>query len=456
MDLIPLKAQLEIAGPGAVTNVEEVANDVRLPSRAALQRQLGVALLDRDHGGDISPSVRPGGTVTLSTVARAIGAILDLQSGATHKIRGEEPLWPQRQPPVAHLLTATLARTVAASGLFYESHLQQYAAGTRTLAQLAQEPQARFDALARTEGTPGTRPDAAAVVPSDASAEPPASVQAGAAANAGTIKGSESDAAPAAMRWPAGLPARPDAAHLAAAYGRASGRDKAPAPVHIIAGQFPAGPPQGELAPSGGRELHAVSERGGRQFPAGPPQGELAPSGGRELHAVSERGGRQFPDAKNPGASALDAVRNDSPVAGVIHPDAMALVRQQLELLANPVFRWGGEAWPGTPMDWDIHQERDESQAAADGEAVQRTWTTRLALTLPTLGAVEVRLSLAGATLQVHLAARETATLALLSNEGKELPQRFGALGLQLTGLQMGALAVEPATQDTRKDDDAA
>ena len=55
--------------------------------------------------------------------------------------------------------------------------------------------------------------------------------------------------------------------------------------------QFPAGPPQGKLAPLGGRELHAVSDRGGEQFPAGPPQGKLAPSGGRELHAVSERGG---------------------------------------------------------------------------------------------------------------------------------------------------------------------
>ncbi len=37
--------------------------------------------------------------------------------------------------------------------------------------------------------------------------------------------------------------------------------------------------------------VYAVGERGGEQFPAGPPQGELAPSGGREPHAVGERGG---------------------------------------------------------------------------------------------------------------------------------------------------------------------
>ena len=35
----------------------------------------------------------------------------------------------------------------------------------------------------------------------------------------------------------------------------------------------------------------AVSERGGNEFSAGPPQGKLAPSGGSEAHAVSERGG---------------------------------------------------------------------------------------------------------------------------------------------------------------------
>ncbi len=52
-----------------------------------------------------------------------------------------------------------------------------------------------------------------------------------------------------------------------------------------------AGPPQGAQAPSGGRALHAVSNRGGDMRAAGPPQGAQAPSGGRALHAVSNRGG---------------------------------------------------------------------------------------------------------------------------------------------------------------------
>lgn len=388
VDLVPLKAELEIAGPGAVTNVESVSNDIRLPSRAALQQLLGVALLDRGDSSHTSQSASSGGTVTLSAVARVVSAILDLQSGATPKILGAEPLWPHLQPPVARLLTATLAHTVATSGLFYEAHLQQYAAGTRTLVQLAQEPQAHLDAVAKmSQELLGARATGQDLGP-------------GAAGNAVTINTSQADAASASPPLPVGLAARLDPANLAATYGRANVRGKEQAPVHDIAGPEPI--------------------------------------------------------AKEPGANSLDAARSNTPASLGIHPDAIALVRQQLELLAQPVFRWGGEVWPGTPMEWEVHQEREESQAAADGEAVQRSWSTRLALTLPTLGAVEVRLNLAGATLQVHLAARENATVALLSDGCNELPKRLDILGLQLTGVQIGALAVEPAAQDLQKDDDAA
>ena len=53
----------------------------------------------------------------------------------------------------------------------------------------------------------------------------------------------------------------------------------------------PGSPKQG-AAPSGGRELHAVSDRGGENAAApGRPKQGATPSGGRELHAVSDRGG---------------------------------------------------------------------------------------------------------------------------------------------------------------------
>ena len=60
-------------------------------------------------------------------------------------------------------------------------------------------------------------------------------------------------------------------------------------------------PPEGAKAPSGGRELHEVSDRGGdRSSAARPPEGEKTPSGGRELHEVSDRGGDRLSAARPP------------------------------------------------------------------------------------------------------------------------------------------------------------
>jgi hypothetical protein len=59
VDLVPLKAQVEITGPGAVENVEQVDNDVRLPSREALQRELGPGLVGRDGAALDFAQARP-------------------------------------------------------------------------------------------------------------------------------------------------------------------------------------------------------------------------------------------------------------------------------------------------------------------------------------------------------------------------------------------------------------
>ncbi|MDP3616410.1 MAG: flagellar hook-length control protein FliK [Rhodoferax sp.] len=411
VDLVPLKPEVAIAGPGAVTQVEEVINDVRLPSRAALEQQLGVGLLKNDQRGHGSVPARPGEAVTLSVAARAVSAILDVQAGATAKIIGTEALLPRSQPPLASMLAATLARTVASSGLFYESHLAQYAAGTRTLAQLAQEPQARLDAMVRTSPV---------VLSAGAAVPDPV---AGKVANAREVE---------AARLPVAAAALAVSAEAGEAVSGGSGKAGAtPSPSPLPAG-LAAGPEQAYSLASSERTSLREYEHAARADTAAPDA-----------------------SGKSHGASGSDAVRSNAPGLAGIHPEAIALVRQQLELLAAPVFRWGGEAWPGTPMDWEIREEQDERPAAADAEAVARTWSTRLALTLPTLRDVEVRISLAGSTLQVHLAARESATLALFDEGRHELPKRLGDLGLQLTGLQIGALPLNPAAQASPKDDDA-
>ncbi len=135
------------------------------------------------------------------------------------------------------------------------------------------------------------------------------------------------------------------------------------------------------------------------------------------------------------------------PVASSIHPDAMALVRQQLELLDVPVFRWCGEAWTGATLDWEIHEEPREPGPGSD-EAPQSAWTTHLTMTLPALRALAVRLTLMGNTLQLSLTSSHEPGLPTLAAGRQALSDRLEGLGLRLTSLQIdtddGLASTEP------------
>ena len=348
VDLVPLKSEVQVAGPGAAAQVEEVNNDVRLPSRAAVEQQIGVGLLKSDQRGQGAVAARPDQAVTLSAAARAVSAILESQNGGAARVIGSEPLLALSPPPSPAEIAATLARTVSQSGLFYESHLAQFAAGTRSLDELAQEPQARL------EGSPKAGP---------------------------------------------GLPSlldvfSPDSASLA------QSRDTAQA----------------------------------------------------HRNAYASIQNADAPAVKNPDESTANAARVSAPSMAGIHQDAVALVRQQLELLAQPAFRWSGEAWPKVPLEWEVRQ--DEHGFSGD-ETAPRSWSTRLTLALPMLKDIEVRITLAGNELQVRLAASEDATRDRLSQARAELPARLGELGLELKGLQIGLLP-SPAAAHTLKADDGA
>lgn len=430
VDLVPLKAQVEIAGPGPVTNVEKISNDVRLPSREALQRQLGGVLFDGADGGQGSDSGRAGGAVTLSAAARVVSTILKLPADAVPAVRGVFPLSSLVPALAVPALAATLARTVAGSGLFYESHLQQYAAGTRTLAQMVQEPQAGLSSAA---GRVMTVPAAALaepdIVAGGAGGRPAPAVPAPAGAPMGAASGVPGVGAQALVV--AQQDAAPDSADSSAEAGAAP--DRGP-------------PPSLRTVHPGTAEFAAAYSRVG--MPAG---------GLTTLHGA---GGQEFTDA-GLGSGSVPVPERGEPVAA-IHPEAVSLVRQQLEMLAVPVFRWSGEGWPGMPMDWEIREERGEPQEQEEGRGddgdlpAASTWTTRVTMQLPRLGVVDLRLGLADTALRLHLGASEKATIALLDAGRDVLPQRFSALGLQLSELQIGALAEGTAALDTPGQGDAA
>ncbi|WP_411877524.1 flagellar hook-length control protein FliK [Polaromonas sp. YR568] len=418
VDLVPLKAQSEIAGPGAVTHVEQVVNDVRLPSREALQRELGVGIARRDGPAPKFSPARPGGAVTLSAAARAVSALLNLPLGTTPAVRGQAPLQPDMRVPAVPVLAAGLARTVAESGLFYESHLQQYAAGQRTLAQLAREPQAGL--VLPSARVPGAGP----------------SLPAAAAASSYSAAPAAADLSPSQAAAPRAVP--PDA-------GQALNMLETPEIMAAPMPELAAPPAGGDTTPAPGSPVAAP---GAVAQPPGPaaPATTYGRTGLPDHQAPSSHDfSLQDPGVLDLADATTGAARAGHPAA-TIHPDAVGLVRQQLEMLAVPVFRWSGEGWPGVPMDWEIRQQREEHQehegrqggAADDMEAAPAAWTTRMTLKLPRLGTVDVRLGLSGTTLQLRLNASQAGTAAVLDQARAGLPQRFGAVGLELTDLQIG------------------
>lgn len=128
-----------------------------------------------------------------------------------------------------------------------------------------------------------------------------------------------------------------------------------------------------------------------------------------------------------------------TPVAG-IHQDLNVLVRQQLDVLANQSLTWQGEAWPGTPMEWEV--ERDPY--GGDPDSATPTWATRLKLDLPRLGLVDARLNLAGDQIVLQLVAPLAA--AEINDSSDQLRSRLLAAGLTLSNLAVSV--TEPRAID--------
>lgn len=120
-----------------------------------------------------------------------------------------------------------------------------------------------------------------------------------------------------------------------------------------------------------------------------------------------------------------------------IHPEAALLVRQQLEVLANQTVAWEGTAWPGAPMWWEISREQEDAMQGP--RAAPRTWATRIVLTLPRLGSVETRISLAGDQLVMQIVAPDGD--AEISRATAALRERMSASGLTLSDVSVSAVA---------------
>lgn len=86
---------------------------------------------------------------SLSNTGRLIDHILQAaqQGGTAPAIQAKSPLLPHAAAMDASRLADTLHESLEFSGVFYESHVQQWASGTRSLAELHREPQSGLPPL---------------------------------------------------------------------------------------------------------------------------------------------------------------------------------------------------------------------------------------------------------------------------------------------------------------------
>lgn len=118
-----------------------------------------------------------------------------------------------------------------------------------------------------------------------------------------------------------------------------------------------------------------------------------------------------------------------TPIPAELRP----LVQQQLDGLATQNFAWQGQIWPGQQMWWEISENTDDG-AVNQSESAQ--WQTRLKLSLPSLGGIDLTLRLR-ASGEIGIAA--TAASELSERRLREatgiLREQFAAAGLTLSQL---------------------
>jgi len=392
LELLAPKAPAAAGQAQPVLNAPRVDNEVLLPTRAGVHPQPADAAATRGAPAGAGESAASSHT-DLSAAARVIQAVLsDRRQGDAGPVRGTAPVWHgTRQAPAADALSTALSQRLSESGLFYESHLGQFAAGTRSLAQMQREPQAallfRAESAADDGATAGQLRQPGQQLPL---ATPQATPLAMPAASA---------AAPLVAGMASTLQAAPDAP---ASHDMAAAPHQEPAD----AAQQPQSAPRMDLASSPTAHLarHAA---------------EVTPAADR----------LPMP------AAVGDAPQAPAPMA--IHPQAGALVHQQLDLLASGMFRWTGEAWPGVPMQWTLVQEEGARHAAEPADTQQGSWSTTVSLDLPRLGRIDLRLSLSGSSARAQLAAPRPDALMQLRAHRATLSQRMAAAGFELRSLQM-------------------
>lgn len=123
----------------------------------------------------------------------------------------------------------------------------------------------------------------------------------------------------------------------------------------------------------------------------------------------------------------IDAKDANTPAGAAMQREAASLVREQIHALQAQQFAWQCELWRDQPGFLEIG--RDPCHAGAD--AADQTWRARIAMHLPKLGDVEVRLAITGNELSIALVAADERTRETLVAGSAALGSSLQAQGLR-------------------------
>ncbi|HVL74445.1 MAG TPA: flagellar hook-length control protein FliK, partial [Noviherbaspirillum sp.] len=129
-----------------LVKIGDAAARMVLPAGTRVGDQFSMVFIAREPRPTFLLNGQAGSAnASLSAAARLIDHLLHGARGdsAAMTVRGSTPLLPGPMMDAAQL-AGQLQRALASSGLFYESHLQEWVVGSRSKADLAREPQAAF------------------------------------------------------------------------------------------------------------------------------------------------------------------------------------------------------------------------------------------------------------------------------------------------------------------------
>lgn len=326
---------------------------------------------------------------SLSNTGKLIDTVLRAaqKDGAQTKLVGKSALVASPGAPATQVATA-LKDSVTFSGLFYESHVQQWATGARSLSDLMREPQAQnsnmqlINAALRSAENPAAPTDIAT--------------------SAASLTASEPNIAPFTNLDSAGNDVTENS--------------------HANTAQTGQPPSTGTTQPS-----HHAASATAAYLAAQLPDTQSAKSSSN----AAEMGDKtSAPSGDNAIVSNTALDTQAGARAEMISRDSAQIIAMQLETLEHQRVAWQGELWPGQKMEWEITEESGNSGGGTNDE--DRSWQSVIRFEMPNLGTVSATVRLTGQHVQVQVRAANNATATLLRTHGTELANAMEAAGSSL------------------------